>query len=162
MNENYIADGEIHELDEPYNRKVYILSKITKKVEIVHGGELDKIKWECFGKISQYIFESNKEKFFEILLHHCKDELLDLMKNALNGNFSPYATTLVNHHILNLEMIYRPAWFIASKEYDAQLSIKFDRVEGDEAYFSKRHEEIGNEVGEFCSECKNENVACVC
>ena len=136
MTEEYIADGQIHKLEEHWNvRQAYILKELDSNIDLIQGGEFTEIKHEWLRKIANYIFESNKEKFFEILLEHCEDELLDLMKQTLDGRYARHGINLINHDILNMEMIYRPAHLVSVIAHKATLAIKFDRVSGDEAYF---------------------------
>lgn len=135
MSEDYIADGEIHKLNPHFGvRQAYILKELEHNIDLIQGGEFSEIKDEWLRKIAIYIFQSNKEKFFEILLEHCEDELIDLMKHTLEGG-SYRGMRVINHDILNMEMIFRPAHLVSVLAHKATLAIKFDRVAGDEAYF---------------------------
>lgn len=142
MREEYIADGEIHKLEDLGRvRQAYILKKLDKNLDLIVDGEFEETKLEWIGKIAQYIFEANKESFFEILLEHCEDELLDLMKHALNGRYARYGLSPINHGILNMEMIYRPAHMVSIIAHHATLAIKFDRVPNDEQWFKDTERE---------------------
>lgn len=139
MTEEHIDDGEIHALETNFGlNQAYILKKLDRNLEMVVGGEFDDLKYEWLEKVARYIFECNKDKFFEILLEHCdNEELINLMVRTLSGHYSRVGLSPINHSILNMEMIYRPAHMISLLAMHATLALKFDRVPGDEEWFKK-------------------------
>lgn len=134
--DDYIADGEIHKLNPQFNvRQAYILKKLDRNLDLVADGEFEDTKRMWLAKIAKYIYEANKETFFEMLMEHCEPCLLDLMENLLNGKYNRMSLSPINHEILNMEMIYRPAHMINILAHHATLAIKFDRVPNDEQWF---------------------------